>query len=411
SIPQLLDQKLTNCQKHLTNLSTRVSDTSSKVLVTGDLNSGKSTLVNALLKQDILPVDQQPCTSMFCEVVSSTPDNHQEPTTTIVHAIGNVSNYDRNNQDTYHQLESRHLYKLLTSDDDEQELAYKMLKIYTARDQERITKDSLLYNDLVDVTLIDSPGLNTDSVKTTAVFAREEEIDVVVFVVSAENHFTLSGKEFLGNAATEKTHIFIVVNRFDNIRDKERCKRLILDQIKQLSPATYEQADNLIHFISAAHQIDSDDFSKMEQRLRSFILNNRIQSKLLPAQNYLSNLLRDIYFISTVNESKSTEELNQSQQNLDANFLPGYSHFMNVQQSLQQSIDQLKSNTLTTIQSTVENSLKTAAAQSTLENCIRSIPYPGLLLTWQYAQDILDSLSTHLEEALIQTERNASNET
>jgi mitofusin len=67
-----------------------------------------------------------------------------------------------------------------------------MLKIYA--NDARTTQESLLHNGVVDIALIDSPGLNTDSIKTTAVFARQEEIDVVVFVVSAENHFTLSVK-------------------------------------------------------------------------------------------------------------------------------------------------------------------------------------------------------------------------
>lgn len=53
------------------------------------------------------------------------------------------------------------------------------------------------------------------------------------------------------NAANQKTHIFIVVNRFDSIRDKDRCKRLIQEQLRQLSPATYAVADDLVHFVSA----------------------------------------------------------------------------------------------------------------------------------------------------------------
>jgi mitofusin len=38
---------------------------------------------------------------------------------------------------------------------------------------------------------------NRVSLKTTAIFACQSNIDVVVFVVSVENHFTLSAKEFL----------------------------------------------------------------------------------------------------------------------------------------------------------------------------------------------------------------------
>jgi mitofusin len=182
SIANLLNDRLDQSLRHLDKLKTRVSDTSSKVLVTGDLNSGKSTFVNALLKREILPADQQPCTSIFCEVLDAMQNDGLEQ----VHAIPNVEIYNRLDPNTFHIIEKRHLNKVIM-DDFEQ---YKMLKIYS--NDARTAQESLLHNGVVDIALIDSPGLNTDSITTTAVFARQEEIDVVVFVVSAENHFTLS---------------------------------------------------------------------------------------------------------------------------------------------------------------------------------------------------------------------------
>lgn len=182
SIATLLTDRLDQSLSHLSKLQARVADTSSKVLVTGDLNSGKSTFVNALLKREILPADQQPCTSVFCEVLDAMLNDGLEQ----VHAIPTVETYNRLDTNTYHVIEMRHLYKVITEDYEH----YKMLKIYA--NDARTTQESLLHNGVVDIALIDSPGLNTDSVKTTAVFARQEEIDVVVFVVSAENHFTLS---------------------------------------------------------------------------------------------------------------------------------------------------------------------------------------------------------------------------
>lgn len=198
SIATLLDDKLGKTVQHLHKLRNRVADTSSKVLVTGDLNAGKSTFVNALLKRDLLPADQQPCTSMFCEVLDATLNDGIEQ----VHAIPDVEAYDRANPDTYHVVELRHLYKIIT---DEQE-QYKMLKVYAS--DTRSAQESLLHNGVVDIALIDSPGLNTDSVKTTAVFARQEEIDVVVFVVSAENHFTLSVSHYPGYPHKKRKKIY-----------------------------------------------------------------------------------------------------------------------------------------------------------------------------------------------------------
>lgn len=399
---QTLSTLLPTCLDHLNNLKSRVSNPLSKVLITGDLNSGKSTLVNALLNKEILPVDQQPCTSIFCQVYSSSKDD--QDSNDQIHAVIDTENYDKINTETYHKIEARHLYKTLV----DEEIPYKMLNVYNTRNNELLTKESLLHNDLVDVALIDSPGLNTDSVKTTSVFARQEEIDVVVFVVSAENHFTLSGKEFLSNAAQEKKHIFIVVNRFDNIRDKERCKRLILQQIELVSPATFAQADELIHFVSAAHHADSPDFARLEQSLRSFVLHNRSLSKLVPAKNYLYNVLRDIYFLATVNEDKSKETLEKIVSDFESSFLPDLNNLIETTESVQGSLQQLAEDTLKTIENNTSNSLKDITTDKALDQCIESVAYPGIHLTWQYAQNISDALASHVESNLDQIEKQAN---
>ncbi|KAG0166231.1 mitofusin [Apophysomyces sp. BC1034] len=406
SIANLLDEKLSQCVRHLENLFTRVADTSSKVLVTGDLNSGKSTFVNALLKRELLPADQQPCTSMFCEVLDATINDGVEQ----VHAIPDVEKYNRLNPETYHLIEMRHLYKVIT----EHYEHYKMLKIYAS--DARSTQESLLHNGVVDIALIDSPGLNTDSVKTTAVFARQEEIDVVVFVVSAENHFTLSGKEFLWNAANEKTHIFIVVNRFDSIRDKDRCKRLILEQIRQLSPATYADADDLVHFVSAGNvdlepgsrKLDAPEFARLEQRLRAFVLENRAKSKLSPAKNYLVNLLTDINLLSKTNKTKAAQEHNEALQELERD-LPAYENLLRVRDRLLNQVEKVAESSVMTIQRQTVNKL--TAAMENVGSAIGNIEYPGILLVWQYAQDVADSMSRKLLKDVRQMENQARQDT
>ncbi|KAJ1974053.1 mitofusin, partial [Dimargaris verticillata] len=194
--------------------------------------------------------------------------------------------------------------------------------IYTV-DGNLDAKQSLLRNGVVDIALIDSPGLNRDSLKTTQLFTRQEEIDVIVFVVNSENHFTLSGQEFLQTAGKEKAYIFIVVNKFDNIRNKDRCRRLILEQIRDLSPRTYANAQDLVHFVSvaevtrplagngteAAPVAIPPAFSHLEQSLRSFTLEKRFTSKLAPAQRYLMNLLDDIALLSRENLTLAAERI------------------------------------------------------------------------------------------------------
>ncbi|ORX51732.1 hypothetical protein DM01DRAFT_1337229 [Hesseltinella vesiculosa] len=406
SIASLLDEKLLQCQRHLLNLHNRVADTSSKVLITGDLNAGKSTFVNALLKREMLPADQQPCTNMFCEVLDATVNDGFEQ----IHAIPQVDQYDRLNPDTYHLIDMRHLHKLVMDDSDQ----YQMVKVYT--NDARATEESLLHNGVVDIALIDSPGLNTDSVKTTAVFARQEEIDVVVFVVSAENHFTLSGKEFLLNAANEKTHIFIVVNRFDSIRDKDRCKRMILEQIRQLSPATYDDADDLVHFVSSgsvdltpgSRKLDAPEFARLEERLRAFVLGNRAKSKLLPAKNYLVKLLLDIGVLAEANMADASAKHEDAAAMLEHD-MPAYEQLMRVRDRLLTQVERMAESTVSSIRRQTIQQLREAVEQ--VQDAVQNMDYPGLLFVWQYAQDMCDSMSNLLVQEIRRLEGQAKNET
>lgn len=215
SISILLEQKLSQQVKLLLNLKDRIDDTSSKVFVTGDVNAGKSSFCNALLRRKILPEDQQPLTSVFCEIIDASKDNNSVEE---VHAIPIDSVYNIRDESSYKIFQLDDLEDLV-----EQHEKYSLIKIYL--NDVRPKDQSLLCNGVIDIRLIDAPGLNMDSYQTTQVFSRQEEIDLVVFVVNSENHFTLSGKEFIQSAAGEKQYLFIVANKFDNIKDKEKCKQ------------------------------------------------------------------------------------------------------------------------------------------------------------------------------------------
>ncbi|KAJ3125772.1 mitofusin [Nowakowskiella sp. JEL0407] len=305
---------------HLANLHARISDTKSRVLVTGDLNAGKSTFINTLLNRPIVPDDQQPCTALFCEVISKAENMNREEVHGIPHE--NIEKYDINDSSSFIVCDIRDLREIV--EDNEQNL--ELVKVYC--EDHRIDGESILRNGVVDISLIDSPGLNIDVIKTLSLFAKQETIDVVIFVVNAENHFTLSGREFLTKAGREKAYIFIVVNKFDTIRRKDRCRNEILSQIKEISPQTYAERSALVHFVSArqrleyslhkkehpgepAPQINGEsylnEFNHLEECLRSFIFEKRLRSKLLPAKHYIVNLLNELE--ESLTTQKQTLEL------------------------------------------------------------------------------------------------------
>jgi GTPase SAR1 family protein len=424
SIASLLDGQIQQSIRHLYSIKERIEDTSSKVLVTGDLNAGKSTFCNALLRRKVLPEDQQPCTSIFCEVLDFRENGGVEE----VHAIPHGSTYNRHDESTYVVFDLGDLEKIVIDND-----RFSQCKVYIQ--DIRGVDESILNNGVVDIALIDAPGLNADSVMTTAVFARQEEIDVVVFVVSAANHFTESAKNFIFNAAREKAYIFMVVNGFDVIRDQERCQEMILKQVHGLSPATFKESSELVHFVSSnaipmggsgSSPPDGDgdddpndkgkgkeaekrrDFGELETSLRRFVLEKRARSKLAPAKTYLLNVLGDMHNLATVNRDVSQSELDRVKKEIEA-LEPEFEESKKSRTEAGEAVERMVEDTTSDVY---------GYTRDTLNSCIQKvgeqdlgIEYPGLFSAYQYAEDIRDSMLHEVSETVRLCEEHARTQT
>lgn len=404
SVERLFTDRITAAVAHIDNLRLRVQDPSSKVLVTGDLNAGKSTFVNALLRRDAMPVDQQPCTTAFCQVHDAAENQGLEE----VHILNPALHYDPLDPSTHSKGSLAQLEHIVADNENTDQI----IKVYL--NDTRAPDQSLLNNGLVNISLIDAPGLNRDSLHTTALFARQQEIDVVVFVVSAENHFTLSAKQFLSTASNEKAYLFIVVNKFDQIKNKDKCRRLVLDQIKLLSPHTHRDANDLVHFVDSAAALQSftPAFELLESALRSFVLVKRSKSKLLPVATYLRNVLSDVDLLSSANAIFASAQLESARTEL--------SHSRPILEKLDASYDALE----TSLDSTEEDrvSLAFSNTKSILVDALDRVSqghlgvsnspiplpsYPGILGIWDYARDVRKALLASIDAAVKLAEEDA----
>ncbi|KAH7038259.1 transmembrane GTPase fzo1 [Microdochium trichocladiopsis] len=437
SVASLLDGKISGSIRHLLSLQERIEDTASKVLITGDLNAGKSTFCNALLRRKVLPEDQQPCTSIFCEVLDARENSGIEE----VHAIHMDAVYNRNDEGTYDVYPLKELENIVVDN-----TRYMQCKVYVK--DVRTIDESLLNNGVVDIALIDAPGLNSDTTKTTAVFARQEEIDVVVFVVSAANHFTQSAKEFIWAAAAEKAYIFMVVNGYDMIRDKERCQKLILDQVYGLSPRTFKESSELVHFVSSSAipvapggpggggsgsssgggggggDDDDDpkgkgkgkgkekeklrDFEKLEQSLRRFVLEKRARSKLAPARTYLLNILNDVNVLATVNAEVAQSELDRVTKELKE-IEPQLESSQRAKTEVSDQIDRVIEDNCKDVYDHTRMTLTSAIVQSGETDY--GIPYPGIWGAFEYAEEIKEAIMAEISASVNSCEEYARNKT
>lgn len=397
AVARLLDERVAHALSHLGHLRTRITDTQSKVLVTGDLNSGKSTLVNALLRRHMVPTDQQPCTMGFCEVLDARENNGKE-------AIHVLNAEDASEYTEYSIDELERIFCELEEADEA-----PAIRVYVADAGSK----SVLHGGALDIALIDAPGLNRDSVKTTAVFAREERIDVVVFVVSAENHFTLSAQEFLENAGNEKAYVFVVVNKFAHIRNKDKCRRLVLEQLRELSPRTYANADELVHFVDAEHALNgvSEEsaarFHRLEGALRDFVLHRRASSKLQPAQNYLLRLLGDVVSLAELNAAIARAEAESARATL-ADARPALAACEKSSIEATQTAEATEDAAIAGVQDDVQRTLSTALetlSHGKPAHASVSLPeFPGILNLYEYAQDVRYALAHSLRAAVYDAE-------
>lgn len=293
-----------NTTRHLDRLSHRLLDPHCRILVTGDINVGKSTFLNALFRDHIFPTDQQPCTCTFCELIAT--NNTEESIT--VHAIPQLEHYSPNNSKTFDSITIPELHDIMRLETCPY-IWFKIQAPFPTFEQ-------------IPLTFIDSPGLNHDRIQTTALFAKQQDIDVILLLINAANHLTLSSIEFLQSASKEKQFIFIIVNKMDEITNSEQCKRLILQQISQILPRTFESGNELIHFLSSKDQLDkkstlwsNEAFHHFQQSLKRFVYEHRIRSKLLPIKTFIQNLLLEysilISNVLSITESsiKATDQL------------------------------------------------------------------------------------------------------
>ena len=349
-----------------------------------------------------------------------------------VHAVHKDSVYDRNDESTYDSYSLSELDKIVVDND-----RYTQCKVYVK--DVRTIDQSLLNNGVVDIALIDAPGLNSDLVKTTAVFARQEEIDVVVFVVSAANHFTLSAKEFIWQAAHEKAYIFMVVNGFDNIRDKERCQRMILEQLQKLSPHTFKEAQELVHFVSSnavpmvpslmpaggdgggggsgpSPPDDDDDssdkgkgkdkdkirdFDVLETALRRFVLEKRARSKLAPAKTYLMNCLGDMNVLATVNRDVAQSELDRVSKEL-SEIVPEFDEKQKQRVAVSEQVEKEIDLTSTEVYNHTRSTLSSTIANVGKKD--HGVEYPGLFSAFQYAEHLRVAMLEQISAAVANCE-------
>ncbi len=255
-------------------LETLVQSDSFKVLVIGEFKRGKSTFINAMLGDEILPAYARPCTAIINEV------KWGEPRRVLLHHAKTEDGQNLPPQEvSVDQLE-----EYVVIQDGVSEIhgnRYDKVELFWPL--------KLCENG---VEIIDSPGLNEHDIRQKVTMDYLSRVDAILFVLSCEALASKSELDVIDNILKPTGHedIFFICNRFNMIRAKER-EDVKQYGISRLAPRT-KRGSERVFFISALDalegRIDNDEerisksgMLQVEQQLEKFLANERGKIKIL----------------------------------------------------------------------------------------------------------------------------------
>lgn len=258
----------------LNQLESLVQSDSFKVLVLGEFKRGKSTFINAMLGDEILPAYAKPCTAIINEV------KWGEPRRALLHFAQNENDQPLQPQEV--PVEELEDYVAIKDNVSElHENRYDKVELFWPL--------ALCQNG---VEIIDSPGLNEHDVRQKVTMDYLSCVDAVLFILSCEALASKSELDVIDNILKPTGHedIFFICNRFNMIRAKER------EDVKQyglsrLASRTKKGAER-VFFISALDGLDGriekdeervnkSGMIQVEQELEKFLANERGRIKIL----------------------------------------------------------------------------------------------------------------------------------
>lgn len=271
------------------NLEERVHADNFKVLILGEFKRGKSTFINALLGQEILPSYAKPTTAIINEI------KWGDMRRAVLHFNPDENGSIKSPQEI--PIEKIEEYVVIKDGVNKKEAIhttlYEKVDIFWDLD---LCKDG--------VEIIDSPGLNENEIRQKVTMDYLSTVDAVLFVLTCDALASQSEIDVINNTLIKSGHedIFFICNRFDSIRKKER-EDIKKYGISRLAPLT-KKGEKRVFFLSALQALEGrldDDLSlvetsgilPLEQDLQDFLIHDRGNIKLLRSAMELKRSIQE----------------------------------------------------------------------------------------------------------------------
>ncbi|MBD1927486.1 dynamin family protein [Trichocoleus sp. FACHB-90] len=283
-----------NLVEQVEQASQKLSSQRFRVAVVGEFSQGKSTLLNALLGEEIQPVREIPCSG----------------TVTVLR-------YGEQKRVICRYKDKR-----------EEEIPFEQYKIKAAISEEAAldcVSDELARSDIEEiifehpdlelcrsgVEIVDSPGLNEHPDRTAITQQLLKDTDAAIFLINASRPLTQGERDLIqdlktqlngGKADEAANNLFVVVNFMDLLRSengRQQVRQRIERFVQGQNPIV--AGENRVHFISAQATLDAifagteDDYLKAFQNftgsIEKFLTTERGLIKLQQSTTGLNRII------------------------------------------------------------------------------------------------------------------------
>ncbi len=352
SIESLFDRMKYSGITRVRGLRNKMVDDHLRVVVLGSFKRGKSTFINSLLGDEILPNFATPCTAVINEIKwgeeKKAVVHFQQPGPKISLKKTAYANLPPRVKDYLCRNSHSHIEPL--------EIGINELEDYVViRDPGNCGASSI--NDLPydhveiywplqllknGVVIIDSPGLDECESRTEITRRYLENADAILFVMSCSALAGKSEMDFIDNVllANGYEDMLFICNRFDEVREKER-DRIKAYARQKLGSKTGFGSENGICFLSAAKalegrihndskMVEESGVPELERRLYSILVDTRGRTKLLQPARIMN---RELHLFTNASISDKALKLEEKEK-----LVLHINEFLNIRKSLIQEI-------------------------------------------------------------------------
>lgn len=298
-----------HCVERLRELREKTASDTFKIMIVGAFKTGKSTLINALLGEEVLPAFATPTTAIINEV------KYGDEPRAVLHFLNPQP------ERLYDGVPERALAHIRAHEGEEIppiELPVDEIEDYVvipmgmehdeASKQSPFSRVELFWPlDILrdGVEIIDSPGLRENPARTQVTMSYLSQADTVIFAVSALSAGSKDETDFLSETlpvyGITEQNLFCVVNRINQVRnDRERARvtKFVNDLMKPFTKRIFyvNALDALDGRLDGdAQKVEASNIPALERDLTNYLANDRGKVKLAtPARECVRTLRHDI---------------------------------------------------------------------------------------------------------------------